>query len=119
MERGREVLRRVNCGVDLAPQNGCFNRVGEDSPPANLRQGRRLVDITVGGDDMDLDGAPGMSGTEPVGSKIGLGQGQRAAATAKPDRPVRKRGAERHARKTGDGDEVEAAPSKSETRVTG
>jgi hypothetical protein len=60
-----------------------------------------------------------MSGTEPVGSKIGLGEGQRAAATAKPDRPVGKRGAERHALKTGDGEEVGAAPSKSEAWVTG
>ena len=68
---------------------------------------------------MDLDGAPGMSGAESVGSKIGLGQGERTAASAKPDRPVRKRGGERHARKAGDGDEVRAAPSKSEARVAG
>ena len=40
---------------------------------------------------MDLDGAPGMNGAEPIGSEIGLGQSERAAATAKPDRPVGKR----------------------------
>ena len=98
MECGREVLRGVDCGVDLASQNRGFDRIGEHAPPADLRQGRRLVDVALGGDDLDLHGAPGMSGAETVGGKIGLGQGERAAASAKPDRPVRKRRSERHAR---------------------
>jgi hypothetical protein len=68
---------------------------------------------------VDLDGAPRMYGAEPAGSKVGLSQGERAAATAKPDRPVRKRGSERHAPSAGDGDEVRTAPSKSKPRVTG
>lgn len=65
---------------------------------------------------MNLDRAPGMSGAEPIGGEIGLGQSERAAARPKPDRSVRKRGAERHASETGDRDEVGAAPSKTEVR---
>jgi hypothetical protein len=29
----------VDGGVDLASQNRGFNRIGEDTPPADLRQG--------------------------------------------------------------------------------
>jgi hypothetical protein len=68
---------------------------------------------------VDLDGPSGMSGAEPVRRKVCLSQSQRTAASAKPDRPVRKRGDVRHAPIAGDGDEVRAAPSKSEARVTG
>ena len=60
---------------------------------------------------MYLDAVPGMSGAQPIGSKFGLGQRERTAASTKPDRPVRKRWRERHARTAGDGDEIRAAPS--------
>ena len=68
---------------------------------------------------MYLDTVPGMCGAQSIGSKFGLGQRERTAASAKPDRPVRKRCRERHARTAGDGVELRAAPSNSEARVTG
>ena len=68
---------------------------------------------------MDLDGAAGMSGAEPIGSQIGLGQGEGAATSAEPNRPVRKRGRERHAPEARNRDEIRVAPSKSEAHVSG
>ena len=68
---------------------------------------------------MYLDAVPGMCGAQPIGSKFGLGQRERTAASTKPDRLIRKRWRERHARTAEDGDEIRAAPSKSEARLAG
>jgi hypothetical protein len=113
-----QVLRGVDRGIDLAVQNRGFNRIGEDTPAANLGQGGGLVDVAFGRDDTDFDRSPGVSGAEAVSSKIGLGQCERAAPSAKPDRPVGKWGNECHAGNAVVGDEVRVAKSKFEIRET-
>ena len=68
---------------------------------------------------MHLDATPGMNGAEPIHGELGLGQRERTAATAEPERPVGKRWGEGHMFPTGDGDDFRPASSKPETRGWG
>ena len=76
MECGGEIFGRMDRGVDLAAEHGGFNRCGEDATPADLGQRRRLVDIALGRNDVNLDGTPGVNGAEPIRGEMWFGRGR-------------------------------------------